>query len=132
MANGINTHTVVGHLGGDPEIRYSSEGRARATFSVATGASWKDAKTGERKERTDWHNVVCFGKLADIARAYLKKGQQIYLEGENRTTSWEHEGKTYYRSQIVCRTLQMLGSAKAPTVAAVEVEDVFDEDAAAF
>ncbi len=131
MTTGINTHTVVGNLGADPVIRYSPSGQPRATFSVATSASWTDRDSGEKRERTDWHHVVLFGKLAEVAK-YLNKGRQVYVEGPSRNVSWEHEGTTYYRSELHARTLQLLG-AKAPAPNGEPEEAVaFDENEPAF
>ena len=81
MAHGINRVILVGHLGQDPEVRYMPNGNAVANFSVATSESWKDKQTGEQKDRTEWHRVVIFGRLAEIAGEYLKKGSQVYIEG---------------------------------------------------
>ena len=91
MANrGINKVILIGHLGQDPEVRYMPNGNAVANFSVATSESWKDKQTGETSVRTEWHRVVVFGSLAEIAGQYIKKGTQVYLEGQLQTRKWEH------------------------------------------
>ncbi|MDA8390933.1 MAG: single-stranded DNA-binding protein [Gammaproteobacteria bacterium] len=110
MARGINKVILVGNLGKDPEIRYSPGGGAVANLSVATAESWKDRNTGERQERTEWHRVVLFGKLAEIAQEYLKKGAQIYVEGRLQTRKWQDkDGHDRYTTEIVGNELQMLG-----------------------
>ncbi|MGH8106913.1 MAG: single-stranded DNA-binding protein, partial [Arenimonas sp.] len=88
MARGINKVILVGNLGNDPEVRYSQSGSAMTTISIATSESWKDKATGEQKERTEWHRVKFFGKLAEIAGEYLKKGSQVYVEGRLRTDKY--------------------------------------------
>ena len=116
MANrGINRVILVGHLGQDPEIRYMPNGNAVANFSVATSESWKDKQTGETRDRTEWHRVVVFGKLAEIAGEYIKKGTQVYLEGQLQTRKWQDQsGQDRYTTEVVINplggTLQMLGS----------------------
>ena len=116
MANrGINRVILVGHLGQDPEIRYMPNGNAVANFSVATSESWKDKQTGETRDRTEWHRVVVFGKLAEIAGQYIKKGTQVYLEGQLQTRKWQDQsGQDRYTTEVVINplggTLQMLGS----------------------
>ena len=116
MANrGINRVILVGHLGQDPEVRYMSNGNAVANFSVATSESWKDKQTGETRDRTEWHRVVVFGKLAEIAGEYIKKGTQVYLEGQLQTRKWQDQsGQDRYTTEVVINplggTLQMLGS----------------------
>ena len=116
MANrGINKVILVGHLGQDPEVRYMPNGNAVANFSVATSESWKDKQTGETRDRTEWHRVVVFGKLAEIAGEYIKKGTQVYLEGQLQTRKWQDQsGQDRYTTEVVINpiggTLQMLGS----------------------
>ncbi len=108
MARGINKVILIGNLGRDPETRYAQGGSAVTNFSVATSDSWKDKSTGEQQERTEWHNVVCFARLAEIAGEYLKKGSKVYIEGSLRTSSWEKDGEKKYRTEVMCRDLQML------------------------
>jgi len=108
MARGINKVILVGNLGADPELRYTPAGTALATFSVATSESWKD-KDGNAQERTEWHRIVAWQKLAEIAGEYLKKGSQIYLEGRITTRSWEKDGVKRYMTEIVAQNFLMLG-----------------------
>lgn len=109
MARGVNKVILVGNLGNDPETRYSSGGAAITNISVATSESWTDKTTGNKEERTEWHKVVFFGKLAEIAGEYLKKGSQVYLEGSLRTNKWEKDGIDRYTTEIIASELQMLG-----------------------
>ena len=110
MARGINKVILVGNLGKDPEIRYVPNGGAVANLNIATSESWKDKATGEKQERTEWHRVVFFGKLAEIASEYLKKGAQIYVEGRLQTRKWQDKsGQDRYTTEIVGSELQMLG-----------------------
>ena len=116
MANrGINRVILVGHLGQDPEVRYMPNGNAVANFSLATSESWKDKQTGENRDKTEWHRIVVFGKLAEIAGEYIKKGTQVYLEGQLQTRKWQDQsGQDRYTTEVVINpiggTLQMLGS----------------------
>jgi len=110
MARGINKVILIGNLGRDPETRYTQGGSAVTNFSVATSESWKDRQSGEQQERTEWHNVVCFARLAEIAGEYLRKGSKVYIEGSLRTSSWEQDGQKKYRTEIMARDLQMLDS----------------------
>lgn len=105
---GVNKVILVGHLGGDPEMKYGSSGAAFTTFTMATSDSW--VKDGQREERTEWHRVIAFGKLAEICAKWLHKGKQIYLEGRIQTRSWEQDGVKRYTTEIVAGTMQMLGS----------------------
>jgi len=108
--NGINKAIVVGTLGNDPEPRYMPSGGAVTSFSVATNESWKDKTTGEKKERCEWHNISMFGKLAEIAGEYLKKGSQVYLEGSIRTEKYNDKaGVEKYSTKIIANQMQMLG-----------------------
>ncbi len=107
---GINKVILIGNLGRDPETRYSQNGGAVTNFSVATSESWRDRNSGEQQERTEWHNVVCFARLAEIAGEYLRKGSKVYIEGSLRTSSWEQDGQKKYRTEIMARDLQMLDS----------------------
>jgi len=110
MARGINKVILIGNLGRDPETRYTQSGSPVANFSVATSESWNDRQTNERQERTEWHNVVCFARLAEIAGEYLRKGSKVYIEGRLSTSSWEKDGQTHYRTEIIAREMQMLDS----------------------
>lgn len=113
---GINKVIIVGNLGQDPEVRYMPGGGAVANFSLATSESWRDKQTGEMRENTEWHRVVLFGKLAEMAGEYLRKGAQVYVEGQLRTRSWQDDsGLTRYVTEIVVGqngTMQMLGGRR--------------------
>ena len=106
----INKVILVGNLGQDPEVKYMPSGGAVTNLSIATTDSWKDKSTGEKRENTEWHRVVFFNRLAEIAGEYLRKGSQIYVEGNLRTRSWEDNGVKKYSTEIVAREMQMLGS----------------------
>ena len=110
MARGINKVILIGNLGRDPETRYTQNGSAVTQFSVATTENWRDRNSGEQQERTEWHNVVCFARLAEIAGEYLRKGSKVYIEGSLRTSSWEQDGQKRYRTEVMARELQMLDS----------------------
>ena len=115
MAGGINKVILVGNLGQDPEIRYTADGRPIANFSIATSESWKDKNSGERREKTEWHRVVVFGRLAEICGEYLSKGRQVYIEGKLQTRKWQgQDGQDRYTTEVVIDgfngTMQMLGS----------------------
>lgn len=112
MARGINKVILVGNIGKDPEVRYTSDGKAVATITVATSEQWKDKATDEKKEKTEWHRVVLFGRLGEIAGEYLKKGSQVYIEGKLQTRKWQDQnGQDRYTTEIVANEMQMLGSA---------------------
>ena len=115
MAGGINKVILVGNLGQDPEIRYTADGRPIANFSVATSETWKDKNSGEKREKTEWHRVVVFGKLAEICGEYLSKGRQVYIEGKLQTRKWQgQDGQDRYTTEVVIDgftgTMQMLGT----------------------
>lgn len=111
MARGINKVILIGNLGSDPDVRYTPGGAAVANLSVATTESWKDKNTGERQDRTEWHRVVLFGRLGEIAGEYLKKGSKVYLEGKLQTRKWQDkQGQDRYTTEIVANDLQMLDS----------------------
>jgi single-strand DNA-binding protein len=110
MARGINKVIVVGNLGNDPDTRYMPSGGAVTNISIATSESWKDKQTGEQKERTEWHKVAMFGRLAEIAAEYLRKGSQVYIEGKLRTRKWQdRDGNDRYTTEIIADEMQMLG-----------------------
>jgi len=110
MNRGINKAVIVGTLGRDPEIRYATNGNAVVNINVATNESWKDRETGEQQERTEWHRIVIFGKLGEIASQYLKKGSQVYFEGKIKTNKWQDQsGNDRYTTEIVANEMQMLG-----------------------
>ena len=110
MARGINKVILVGNLGNDPETRYLPDGNAVTNISIATSESWKDKNTGQQNERTEWHRVVFFRRLAEIAGEYLKKGSKVYVEGQLRTRQYEKEGQKHYSTEIVANEMQMLDS----------------------
>lgn len=106
-----NKSTIIGRLGTDPEVRYTPDQKAIANVRVATTESWKDRQTGERKEKTEWHRVVLFGKLAEIARDHLKKGALVLFEGPSRTRKWQDkDGKDQYITELHAEEMKMLGS----------------------
>ena len=108
---GVNKVILVGNLGNDPEVRYSQAGAAITNISLATSESWKDKQTGQPQERTEWHRVVFFNRLAEIAGEYLRKGSKVYLEGSLRTRKWQDkEGQDRYTTEIVAGEMQMLDS----------------------
>lgn len=120
MAKGINKVILVGHLGQNPEVKYMPSGGAVTNISVATSDQWKDKQTGEMKDRTEWHRVVFFNRLAEIAGEYLKKGSQVYIEGRLQTRKWQDQsGVDRYTTEIVANEMQMLGGQnnrnQAPT-----------------
>ena len=110
MARGINKVILVGNLGADPETRYTPSGMAITTIRIATSESWKDKQTGEQQEKTEWHRVKFFGRLAEIAGEYLKKGGQVYVEGKLRTEEYEKDGIKRYSTDVIADEMQMLGS----------------------
>jgi len=110
MARGINKVIIVGNLGGDPETRYMPSGSAVTNLTVATNESWKDKKTGEQKDRTEWHKVAMFNRLAEVAAEYLRKGSQVYIEGKLRTRKWQDKsGQDRWTTEIIADEMQMLG-----------------------
>ena len=111
MARGINKVILVGNLGGDPETRYTASGAAITNITVATSESWRDKQSGETQERTEWHRVVFFNRLAEIAGEYLRKGRQVYIEGSLRTRKWQDQsGQDRWTTEIVANEMQMLGN----------------------
>jgi single-strand DNA-binding protein len=144
MARGVNKVILVGNLGRDPDVRYMPSGNAVANVTLATTGSWKDKQTGERQERTEWHNVVFYGRLAEIAGEYLKKGSQVYVEGSLRTRKWQDKnGNDRYTTEIIVGDMQMLGGRGSgagyapgeaasrpaePAVATGAAEPDFDDD----
>ncbi|ELY7525865.1 single-stranded DNA-binding protein [Cronobacter sakazakii] len=113
MGHGVNRVILLGHLGQDPEVRYMPNGGAVTTLRLATSESWRDKQTGEMKEVTEWHSVVLYGKLAEVAGEYLRKGSQVYIEGQLRTRKWQDQsGQDRYSTEVVVNvggTMQMLG-----------------------
>jgi single-strand DNA-binding protein len=110
-SRGVNKVTIIGNLGQDPETRYMPSGGAVTNISVATSETWKDKESGENQERTEWHRIVFFNRLAEISGEYLKKGSKVYIEGSLRTSKWEDKsGQDRYKTEIVAREMQMLDS----------------------
>ncbi len=117
MARGINKVIIVGNCGQDPETRYMPSGGAVTNVSIATSEAWKDKSSGQQQERTEWHRVVFFNKLAEIAGEYLKRGSKVYVEGALRTRKWQDKesGQDRYSTEIVANEMQMLDSRGAPS-----------------
>lgn len=116
MARGVNKVILVGNLGSDPEVRYLPSGGAVANLSIATSESWRDKNSGEQQERTEWHRVVLFNRLGEIAGEYLKKGSKVYIEGKIQTKKWQdNNGQDRYSTEIVANEMQMLDSRGGPS-----------------
>ncbi len=110
MARGINKVILIGNLGADPDVRYTASGAAVSNINIATTETWRDKESGEQQEKTEWHRVVFFGRLAEIVAEYLRKGSQIYIEGRLQTRKWQDkEGNDRYTTDIVANEMQMLG-----------------------
>lgn len=127
---GINKAIVIGHLGNDPEVKYTASGKAVATLSVATNENWTN-KDGQKEERTEWHRVVVWGKQAENCGEYLKKGRQVYIEGRIQTRSWQDkDGNKKYTTEIVANNVQFLGerSTKTGTADVPEMPKTFNEE----
>lgn len=111
MARGVNKVILIGNLGADPDIRYLGSGDPVANISVATSESWRDKQTGQQQDRTEWHRVVIYGKMADVASKYMKKGTKVYIEGALRTRKWQDKsGQERYTTEIICNDLQLIDS----------------------
>jgi single-strand DNA-binding protein len=111
MARGVNKVILVGNLGKDPEVKYTASGAAVTNITIATSESWNDKQTGEKQDKTEWHRVVFFRRLAEIAGEYLRKGSQVYIEGKLQTRKWQDQnGQDRYTTEIVANEMQMLGS----------------------
>ncbi len=129
MTRGLNKVMIIGHLGRDPEMRYTPSGRPVTTFSVGTSRSWHSAD-GERHEETEWFNVVAWGSLAEICNQYLHKGQQVYVEGRLQTRRWDDaEGRKHFATELVAREMIMLGDSRethgTPFIGSSEEEDPY-------
>ena len=109
----LNKAMLIGNLGRDPEIRYTQDGKAITSFSIATTDKWRDKSSGENREKTEWHRIVAFDRLGEICGEYLSKGKQVYIEGRLQTRSWEKDGVTRYTTEIVATAMQMLGARNA-------------------
>tara|TARA_X000000368_G_scaffold366655_1_gene313571 strand:+ start:28 stop:468 length:441 start_codon:yes stop_codon:yes gene_type:complete len=121
--SGINKVILVGNLGQDPEVKYTAGGAAVTTLSLATSESWKDKDTGSDQERTEWHRVVLWRRLAEIAGEYLKKGSKVYIEGQLQTRKWEQDGQTRYTTEVIGRDMQFLDSRGSSSSDASSYED---------
>lgn len=130
----LNKAMLIGRLGRDPEVRFTSSGQAVANFSMATDESYKDS-SGEKVQKTEWHRIVLWGKLAEVAQQYLKKGSLVYIEGKLQTREWEKDGEKKYQTEVVGFSLQMLSgkpeekseakpSTKSPKPRAISDEDI--------
>lgn len=108
--SGINKVILVGNLGQDPEVKFTAGGAAVTTLSIATSESWKDKESGNEEKKTEWHRVVLWRRLAEIAGEYLKKGSKVYIEGQLQTRKWEQEGQTRYTTEVIARDMQFLDS----------------------
>ncbi len=113
MARGINKVILIGRLGQDPQVRHTQDNRPVTRLRVATSETWKDRVTGERRESTEWHTVVCFGQAAEFAEQYLHKGSLIYAEGSLRTSSYERDGVKHYNTDVIARTVNVLDSRRS-------------------
>ena len=123
MGIGINKVIIIGNLGGEPDVKYMPSGKAVCTISVASSESWNDKETSEKQEKTEWHRIVFFGGLAEIASKYLKKGSQVYVEGKLRTRKWvTREGHDRWTTEIVANQMQILGKNEESTISHQEQE----------
>ena len=129
--SGINKVIIVGNLGQDPEIKYTAGGAAVTTLSIATSDSWKDKDSGIDQERTDWHKVVLWRRLAEIAGEYLKKGSKVYIEGQLQTRKWEQEGQTRYTTEIIARDMQFLDSRGSSNTSSTQKSSEMNDQSAA-
>lgn len=134
-SRGVNKVIIVGNLGNDPEMRYMPNGNAVTNISVATSETWTDKQSGQAQERTEWHRIAAFGKLAEIMGQYLKKGSQVYVEGSLRTRKWQdNNGQDRYTTEIIADNMQMLGSRpsggsadfQAPPAASSKPQEKFE------
>ena len=121
--SGINKVILVGNLGQDPEVRFTAGGAAVTTLSLATSESWKDKESGQDQEKTEWHRVVLWNRLAENAGEYLKKGSKVYIEGQLQTRKWEQDGQTRYTTEVIGRDMQFLDS-RAGSSASNNYEDM--------
>lgn len=142
MSKGVNKVIIIGNLGQDPEVRYTNDGTAIANISVATSESWKDKNTGEKVEKTEWHRIVFFKRLAEIVGEYLKKGSKVYVEGQLKTRKWQDKnGADRWTTEVVAKEMQMLdgqssqgvpqpqaGQGQTPPQQPAPQADDFDDD----
>lgn len=106
--SGINKVILIGHLGADPETRFTQAGAPVTNFRIATSETWNDKQSGQKQERTEWHSIVCFARLAEISGEYLRKGSKVFVEGAMRTSSWEKDGQKHYKTEVIAAGIQML------------------------
>ena len=136
MSNGVYKVLIIGYLGSDPEIKYTKAGDPVANLSIATSESWKDKNSGDLQEKVEWHRVVMFSRLAEIAEQYLKKGSKVFVEGKLQTRKWQdQEGKDRYTTEVVAKEMTMLDSRStsqaqenSPKVESDKPKDDFEED----
>ncbi len=136
MSNGVNKVLIIGNLGSDPEIKYTKAGDPVANLSIATSESWKDKNSGDLQEKVEWHRVVMFSRLAEIAEQYLKKGSKVFVEGKLQTRKWQdQEGKDRYTTEVVAKEMTMIDSRStsqaqenSPKVESEKPKDDFEED----
>ena len=136
MSNGVNKVLIIGNLGSDPEIKYTKAGDPVANLSIATSESWKDKNSGDLQEKVEWHRVVMFSRLAEIAEQYLKKGSKVFVEGKLQTRKWQdQEGKDRYTTEVVAKEMTMLDSRStsqtqedSPKIESEKPKDDFEED----
>ena len=126
----VNKAILIGNLGRDPELRFTPTGAAVCTFSIATTEKWRDKQTNEMKESTNWHNIVLWGKQAELAKQYLTKGSPVYIEGRIQTRSWEDNGVKKYMTEVVGQRLQFLGRRSGETAAEGDAPPPPEADAA--
>ena len=124
----VNKVIIVGNLGQDPEVKYMPSGGAVVNVSIATTDSWKDKDTGQKQEKTEWHRVVFFNRLAEIVGEYLKKGSSVYIEGSLRTNEWVKDGEKRYTTEIVAREMKMLGSRSQQSQQSQQSLDDFEDE----
>jgi len=125
----VNKVMLLGNLGRDPEVRTFPNGDSVCNFSIATSTSWKDKATGEKKEKTEWHNIVMYRKLAEIAGEYLKKGSSVFVEGSLQTRKWQtKEGQDRYTTEVAADTMQMLGGKDNRNIAPSSSDDNFNQE----
>lgn len=128
MSRGLNKVMIIGYLGRDPEMRYTPSGRPVTSFSVATSRTWTSSE-GERREETEWFNVVAWGNLAEICKQHLSKDQQVYIEGRLQTRGWEDEmGKKHYRTELVANEMIVLGGRRMPDYGNMDDQNMYDNE----
>ena len=122
--SGLNKVMLIGRLGRDPETRHMADGTTVCNFSIATSEEWKDKQTGEKREKTEWHNIAAWRQLGDVCGRYLAKGRQVYIEGKLQTRTWEQDGVKRYATDIVANSVQFLGTAKAVDGSQITEDDI--------